>query len=270
MDLPVERWYSAIFKRRSRRTYLSKPVDGEKLERLEDVCRNFRPFPGARSELVLNSPEPVFKGLVGRYGRVNGAPHYIAFIGAMDAPQVQEATGYMGEGIILEATALGLGTCWVGGFFRPDAVRRDMPLADNERVLSVTPVGYPVPREDLSERLIEGLAGSRRRKSLMELVLEGSPAGWPGKALEAAQRAPSARNRQPWRFRVQDGSIMVSEDGKPSLSSISKRLDCGIAMLHLELGGRAAGVDGTWEFLKSPDVARFVSTSGPSMARTAP
>ena len=257
MNLPVETWYAAIFERRSRRTFSSKPVESEKLERLQAVCRDFRPFPGARSELVLGSPEPVFKGLVGRYGRVNGAPHYIAFIGNMDAPQAQEATGYMGEGIILEATALGLGTCWVGGFFRPDAVRRDLTLSQNERVLSITPVGYPVDQEDFSERLLEGLAGSRRRKPLTDLVLEGSSTGWTGKAIEAARLAPSARNRQPWRFRVQDKYIVISEDGKPSFSSISRRLDCGIAMLHLELGARAAGKRGGWEFLNFPDVARF-------------
>jgi nitroreductase len=266
MDLPIETWHAAILKRRSRRTYLSNPVESGKLEKLEAVCRNFRPFPGARSELVLNSPEHIFQGIVGRYGRVNGALHYIAFIGNMDAPHVQEATGYMGEGVILEATALGLGTCWVGGFFRPEAVRRSLPLSENERVLSITPVGYPVPREDFSERLLEGLAGSRRRKSLTDLVLEGSPSGWAGKALEAARLAPSARNRQPWRFRVQSEAILVSEDGKPSLSSISKRLDCGIAMLHLELGSRAAGVQGRWEFLEFPDVARFVPENGERMS----
>ncbi|OGD21934.1 MAG: hypothetical protein A2W03_11185 [Candidatus Aminicenantes bacterium RBG_16_63_16] len=163
MDIPIETWYAAIFKRRSRRTYQSKCLENEILDRLRAVCREFRPFPGVRSEPVLNSPEPVFKGLVGRYGRVNNAPHYIAFIGDKNAPQVQEAAGYMGEGIILEATALGLGTCWVGGFFRDDAVRRDLTLSENERVLSITPAGYPVFQEDFSARLLECLAGSRRR-----------------------------------------------------------------------------------------------------------
>ena len=76
--------------------------------------------------------------------------------------------------------------------------------------------------------------------------------------IEAARLAPSARNRQPWRFRVQDSSIVVTEDGKPSLPGISKRLDCGIAMLHLELGARAAGTSGSWKLLNSPDVARFL------------
>jgi nitroreductase len=258
MELPAETWYAAIFKRRSRRTYSSQRIESEKLERLRAVCRDFRPFPGARAEFIHNSPERVFRGLVGRYGRVNGAPHYVAFIGDMSAPYVQEATGFMGEGIVLEATALGLGTCWVGGFFRPEAVKRDLHLSENERVLSITPVGYAVPTEDFSERLLEGLAGSRRRKALAVLVQPEVPSGWALRALKAAQLAPSARNRQPWRFRLQDKSIIVSEDGKPSLSSISKRLDCGIAMLHLELGARAAGVSGRWEFVDPSQVARFI------------
>jgi len=257
MDLQVERWHRAIFERRSRRTYSPRAVEDDKIERLRTVCRDFRPMPGARAELVSRAPEGVFRGIVGRYGRVYGALHYVAFIGNVVAPQVQEAVGFMGEGIILEARAIGLDTCWVGGFFRPEIVKQDLTLSEFERVLSVTPVGYAVPKEDLSEKLLEGLAGSRRRKTLAELVQEGEPSGWSLRALEAARLAPSARNRQPWRFRVRDGSIIVREDEKPALSGISKRLDCGIAMLHLELGAAAAGVGGSWKLLDSPQVAEF-------------
>ena len=81
-------------------------------------------------------------------------------------------------------------------------------------------------------------------------------------ALEAARLAPSARNRQPWRFRVRDGAITITEDGRPALPGISKRLDCGIALLHLELGARAAGVSGRSELLDPPQVARFSRDSG--------
>jgi nitroreductase len=259
VDISYDAWYPAIFERHSRRSYSSRPVEGEKLERLCAVCRDFKPFPGARAELVLNPPAHVFKGLVGRYGGVNGAVHYMAFIGDMDAPHVQEAAGFMGEGIILEATALGLDTCWVGGFFRPEAVGRDVSLAGSERVLSITPVGYGVAQKDLSERLLTSLVRSHRRKPLVELVLEGKPSGWTEKALEAARLAPSARNRQPWRFGIEKNAVVVSEDKTRSMSSISKRLDCGIAMLHLELGARAADAAGRWELLASPRVARFTA-----------
>jgi nitroreductase len=258
MELPVARWHAAIFNRRSRRTFSARIPEKEKTVRLETVCREFRPLSEARAELILNSPEHVFRGVVGRYGRVNGAPFYVAFIGRMSSPHVQEDVGYLGEGIILEATALGLDTCWVGGFFRPDVVREHIALAENEQVLSVTPIGYAIETKDLSEKLLSGLVRSRTRMPLRELIQEGEPAPWMEKALEAARRAPSARNRQPWRFKIKEKEIIISEDIGLTASRISRRLDCGIAMLHLELGARAAGVSGRWELLPTPEVARFI------------
>ncbi|MDI3546615.1 MAG: hypothetical protein PWR10_267 [Halanaerobiales bacterium] len=48
-------------------------------------------------------------------------------------------------------------------------------------------------------------------------------------------------NRQPWRFRFSDGGVTISVDN-PDKDLYSKRLDCGIAMLHFELGARKKGV----------------------------
>jgi nitroreductase len=258
MVLPVDRWYPAIFKRHSRRTYSAEVPEENKLARLDHVCREFRPFPEVRSELVRRSPETVFKGLVGHYGRVNGAPIYIAFIGKMSSPAVQEAAGYTGEGIILEATALALDTCWVGGFFRPEIVRSQIDIQEGEKVLSVTPVGYTPAEKTRQEKIMSRLVKSRLRKPLAKLVGGEIAAPWMEKALEAARLAPSAQNRQPWRFRVEKDAVVIAVDKSFSTSSISKRLDCGIAMLHFELGALAAGVVGKWEILRSPDVARFV------------
>jgi len=53
--------------------------------------------------LVADSPETVFKGAIGPYGKIKGAPAFVAFIGHMENPYVQEQVGYTGEGIILEA-----------------------------------------------------------------------------------------------------------------------------------------------------------------------
>jgi hypothetical protein len=38
---------------------------------------------------------------------------------------------------------------------------------------------------------------------------------------------------------------------------ISKGLDCGIAMLHFELGVRTAGATGSWRLLEGNDVASW-------------
>jgi nitroreductase len=258
MDLPLDSWYQAIFQRHSRRTYADRLPEEDKIARLEWVCREFKPFPGARAEFVRRRPDLVFKGFIGSYGRVTGAPYYASFIGDMSSPHVQEITGYVGEGIILEATALGLNTCWVGGFFRPERVREHIELGDHEEILSVTPVGYAVEKRDSAEKLITGFIKSYQRKPISELIEGTIQSPWMGRALEAAHLAPSAVNRQPWRFRFEGRAIIVSVDSSWSSSPISKRLDCGIAMLHLELGARTAGIHGRWEFLPPPEVAKFV------------
>lgn len=258
MELPVASWYEAIFRRDSRRTYSSHVPEAEKLVRLDRVCREFRPFPEVRSELVRSAPEAVFKGLLGNYGRIKGALMYIAFIGRIDSPRVQEAAGYTGEGIILEATALGLATCWVGGFFRREIVRRQIEIQDEEKVLAVTPVGYAPEGKDRSEKILSRIVRSHRRKPLAALVGGETAPPQLEKAFAAARLAPSAQNRQPWRFCIAKNTVIVTTDKSFSTSSISKRLDCGIAMLHFELGAQTAGVAGMWEILPSPDVAKFI------------
>ena len=77
-------------------------------------------------------------------------------------------------------------------------------------------------------------------------------------ALEAAKLAPSAVNRQPWRFKIGDKKITIELDSKEKNEKRSKNLDCGIAMLHLELGALKAGISGSWQYLKGKEVARFV------------
>lgn len=123
MYIPFSRWHLAIKKRRSRRYFdPNRPLAPDTLATLDTVCNQFAPFPHARSRLVTESVKSVFKGIIGSYGRIKNAPAFIAFIGDADHPFVQEEVGYTGEGIILEATALGLNTCWVAGFFRPEIV----------------------------------------------------------------------------------------------------------------------------------------------------
>jgi hypothetical protein len=61
-------------------------------------------------------------------------------------------------------------------------------------------------------------------------------------------------NRQPWRFRYTDGAVVLGLKGPAPRMG---RLDCGIAMLHFELGARSEGSDGAWVALDAPDVARW-------------
>jgi nitroreductase len=260
MEIMWERWYPAIATRRSWRHYDGTPLSGEHLTALQKVCDGFRPFPAARAVLVTESPESVFKGALGTYGQVKGAPAFVAFLGQMQHPNVQEMLGYTGEGVVLESTALGLGTCWVGGFFRPEVAGPLAKAGPGERVLAVTPVGYFIKQADFEEKLMAGFGRHSNRQPLEKLVTALPSSRWQAwqmAAVEAARRAPSAVNRQPWRFAVESQAITVSSGGGGIEAGISRRLDCGIAMLNLEVAARQAGIAGQWEFLPDPQVARF-------------
>jgi len=261
MEIPFSIWHDAVSKRRSIRQYAPKPVEAVNLEAMRRVCMEFRPFQSARAVLVNDPPEEVFWGIPGGYGKVSGAPALMAFVGDMQSPDVQEALGYTGEGVILEATALGLATCWVGGFFWPKRAAAVANVAPNERVLAVTPIGYAREGASLEEKAMSRFGRNWQRRPLSELVSGLGEKDWPAwmkAALEAARLAPSAMNRQPWRFQVDKGSVTVSADSAVNPTMVvSKRLDCGIAMLHIEIGALSAGVRGSWELLKSPQVARF-------------
>ena len=265
MDIPFSRWHPAIEKRRSRRYFdPNLPLAPETLTALDKVCNQFVPFPHARSRLVTESADSVFKGIIGSYGRIRNASAFIAFIGNMSDPLVQEEVGYTGEGIILEATALGLSTCWVGGFFRAEIAASLAEVSHGERVLAITPVGYAQQSESWEERLMTGFARSHNRVAISKLA-RGLPRekwpDWVNPSLEAARRAPSAANRQPWGFDVQaDGITVFVRTAGPEFN-VSKRLDCGIAMLHLEVAALDSGCKGKWEFLPSPQVAKFKTRS---------
>ena len=152
-----------------------------------------------------------------------------------------------------------LATCWVGGFFKPEIVSSLIKMDTNEKVLAVTPVGYATEHESIEERIMTGFGRTHRRKLLSSLV-SGQSDGWPEwikKSLEAARLSPSAVNRQPWSFTIEPDAITVSIRTQGPEFTVSKRLDCGIAMLHIEVASMNSGISGKWEFLDSPLVARF-------------
>ena len=250
---PVARWAAAARVRRSRRAYEPQPIAGVAAECLETFCREYAPFDGARVEVLVEAPPKIFTGwLLGVYGKVS-SPSALVFVGDRRLPDAAARAGYTGEAAVLEATALGLGTCWIGGGVRRAQVASLLGLGTHEHVYSISALGYA------RERATAGMARARKRRPL-DAIAPGC-AAWPDWAragVELARIAPSATNRQPWLFaQADDAGVRLFFEGSDT-PVISKRLDCGIAMLHFELGAREASAGGCWELLSGRDVARWV------------
>lgn len=253
-------WSQALLNRHSRRRYDEESASDEALAALDRVCQGFRPYPDARAVLVRTPSVDIFTGAVGSYGKVVGAPHVLAFIANESSPASALHLGYTGEAVVLEATAQGLDTCWVAGFFDRGAASQLVELAPEERIAAVSPVGHTAVKRSSTERTMSALARSKQRKPLRTIAKDAS-LEWPQWALgaiEAARVAPSAMNRQPWRFRLEDGSLVLSMDSNRQIPVVRKELDCGIAMLHAEVAAHAHGVQGRWvEAREGRDLARF-------------
>jgi nitroreductase len=274
------------------RRYAGKPLAGPAREELERACRLMRRGPfGAECRFVLldlagsgrrtyglvrrappgvaGQPEPDRPQHLGTYGLVRGARTFLA--GAVRAAdRAYEDFGYCLELLMLKATDLGLGTCWLGGTFNRSGFARALGLKEGELLPAVTPVGVSAERRDLLERVIRFGAGSARRRPWAELFFDGhrglplneGRAGAYAEPLEAVRLAPSASNRQPWRIlrEREGGPFHLFLERTPGYGLLAgsdlQRLDMGIAMAHFDLSTAEAGLAGGWTRLsESPALA---------------
>ena len=252
-------WRLAIDERRSRRTYSRTPLTREQTAKLRTFCREFKPFPDARVEMVDDAPGLFTKDDVG-YGRITGARAALVFIGKVKSPQADLHVGYVGEAAVLEATRLGLGTCWTHRMYSASAVARHVPLEYGERVVAASPLGIVPLTPSVGERLQASRATSSARLPVSEIATSDCLTHSHGMfrdAVEAARLAPSPLNRQIWRFTLDGDCLCLSLAGGPEMPRCGKRLDAGIAMLHVDIALAAAGHDGRWEVTSGSTVARW-------------
>jgi len=253
------KWLEATRVRVSRRAFDGSPAPAPVIDAIAAACQGYRPFGDARVVLAAEPNLDVFTGLLGSYGKIVDAPHVLVVIVGAEGQAAQAHAGYVGEAATLEATRQGLASCWVGGFFDPRKAARLTDLDEQESVVAVVPIGYAKPDLSRTERTMRRLAHAHNRKPLEDIAPGNTDwPDWARAAAECVRIAPSAMNRQPWRLRCDGGALVIARDNIMESPRVTKALDCGIAMLHAELGALGAGAKGHWEdLMRDLDVARF-------------
>jgi len=274
-----------IKERTSWRTYSDKLLGEEfkekviKIFQLEDFKSPFSEFAEKCRFELISVPEfdPDEKKKIGTYGIIKGAQDFI--VGATEkSDYYRENYGYLLEAIILSATDLGLGTCWLGGFFNKSLFSNKINCRSNETVPAITPIGHTAEKRRKGEKLIRSFIKADARYSWDKLFFEKDfssclsqkNAGKYETLLEMVRLGPSAGNRQPWRIVKEEGEdtfhfyVKFTKNIKNKVYNQFVRLDIGIAVCHFDLTAKEVGLKGRWEFAepkieKSDELAYVIS-----------
>ena len=256
-----------IQQRFSCRTYQREVLSADLQAKLGDYAASVNTGPlgnQARFELVAASEQdPKKLRLLGTYGFIQGATAYL--VGAMDRDRFNpEDYGYLLEKIILFATDLGLGTCWLGGTFTKSSFARKIKATKSEIVPAVSPVGFIAVQPRRIETWLKSRRGTKRRLSWSKLFFDqefGNPLPGEdldefGKVLEMVRLGPSASNRQPWRILRRGNQWHFYLQRTPGYRNRPltrwttvadlQRIDMGIALCHFELTACELGLSGQW------------------------
>lgn len=237
--------WEAIQKRISCRSYQETPIDAEILKILEAMVDALNAESGLHIQLITSDGKnkPLLKLASAMFsGQVFT---YAALVGGKDVISA-EKIGYYGEKLVLKATQLGLGSCWVAGTFDAQSVCAE--IGAEEKLWDVVPLGYPTEKIPVKQKMIRAGIRARDRKLAQfvdsELTFEQLP-DWMQRAVEAVRMGPSAVNQQPVNFIYRDKKI-TAKLWKDSNAMVYN--DLGIAKCQFETGAAAFGVQGHWDF----------------------
>jgi nitroreductase len=256
------------------RSFANEPIREAHQYELRQFLTSLRAGPlgtQARFDLIAATTEDrrSLKGL-GTYGFIKNPTGFI--IGSVtQAENNLEDYGYLLEQAVLEATDLGLGTCWLGGTFTKSSFAKKASLQEGEIIPAVIATGYMEERK-AQDGQIRRYLGANRRLPFEQLFFDNSfaspltifNAGIFAQPLEMVRWAPSASNRQPWRIiRIDEAWHFFLKRTKNygkgtmifNLMQLSdlQRVDMGIAMCHFELTLHEMGVDGRWK-IENPKI----------------
>ena len=148
--------YQAIETRYSCRSYQSRPIEAEKLQRILEAARL---APSAKNlqdwRFVIVTDEKKRKELAAAANEqmfIATAP--VILVGCSNNDHTMRCGEKIApidlsiamEHIALAATAEGLATCWIGSFY-PDKVRPILGIPENIRIVELMPIGYPADEE---------------------------------------------------------------------------------------------------------------------------
>lgn len=243
----------AMKARKSVRVYQVNTVSKEHVDIIKGAIAKAVPFDNSskyRMELVSdpNQAKTMFSGLIGGYGKIVLAPCCLV-PKIDDERQSWTNIGFLQEQIVIEATRLGLGTCWVGGLVNKANADAVVGTRANELVTNIIAIGHP------KEHFLNNAKFARKRKPKTEIAfckewgnncaefLDSNPKL--DLAVQMAILSPSSINKQPVRLILSEKEAHFYVAGIDGAHGKMNMLETGIFMSHFFMSLRHSGIHPT-------------------------
>lgn len=229
-----EEYLKAIDLRRSRRSYKNKPLSNEIMQVVKNMVDAVNENKGLHFTFVEDAT-PAFKIFSGKFSMI--------VVCGDNTQKAREDCGFYGESIVLQCVYHGLGTCWVSGTYNENKVYEMVDIPRDERVYAVITIGYPKDKLTVIEKTMYNATHKKNKpyQKMMDVCDKKLPDEFVY-AMKLVEKAPSAVNRRPVKFKYENGIMSAYVDEPYSDMSI----DFGIAKLHFMIGCRAVGINGRW------------------------
>ena len=253
--------YEAIKRRRSIRNYAREGLSEGELDNLEkrlNKNRSFYPETSTSARLVRNGRklQEDISGILADYGKVE-APHYLVLT-CEDSEKGYTELGYRNEFEVLTLAEGDIGSCWIGKGFSEQELKQYVRIPPEQSAGTLLAFG-PLPE---GEKLYE--IQEPKRKDLDHFMVESNPENLDEETLEVIdclRRAPSALNGQPWRVSVEGKTIHLYLKKRNRVTRmvlkdlwLMNRVDAGIGLCHLEVGGRKLWGEAELDIVEHPKV----------------
>ena len=245
-----------IESKNSVRDYKEKEVDAATVKKIRDFAQSCERLDDSIGiDIRFMDNDTVYRqvdGYAGYKGILINAPHYMIVLSEKKDHYIENG-GYVGESISVKAHSLGVDSCWIT-FKDSRTVIEKLNIVTDKEVVAIMALGYGKKRFKKvtgNVTLGKGYANAdfqvkdsvtSPRMPLEEIVFLDT---WGNKAtvdelvnravyepLNYARMAPSTLNRQPWRFIIDGGLLILTVRDDEDTNLYEEQIDAGIVMLY--------------------------------------
>jgi|GEM_PF-339248 len=209
----------AMDQRISLRAYDQKPIEQEKLSQLQEAidvanAQMAEKAPDHPAILTIEDPHLEDGTSVHMKNRSIVGPIYHYVAGYCEDAIARELIGYYGEKIVLLATQLGIGSCWIAETMDWKTLARDE--YNGLKLGIIISIGYAPEKIPLKQEGIRTAIRLLTKKPAQIMTANGTPTEpeqmpeWFNRGINAVLACPTAINKLPVVFDLTDGVVSAS------------------------------------------------------------